>query len=181
MEFLTGVREKETVEIRTILEGSYVGRSVTLNGAVHNIRHMGEVAFVILRKADGLVQCVYEKGKADLDIKEIKEESAVEVTGTVAREERAPHGFEIRLEAVKVLSAPEEVLPIAVGKYKMHTSLEARLALRPVSLRNVGERAKFKIQEGIVRGFRDFLHSQGFTEIHTPKICRLYTSPSPRD
>ncbi len=52
----------------------------------------------------------------------------------------------------------------------MHTSLEARLALRPVSLRNVGERAKFKIQEGIVRGFRDFLHSQGFTEIHTPKI-----------
>ena len=170
MEFLTGVREKETVEIRTILEGSNVGRSVTLNGAVHNIRHMGEVAFVILRKADGLVQCVYEKGKADLDIKEIKEESAVEVTGTVAREERAPHGFEIRLEAVKVLSAPEEVLPIAVGKYKMHTSLEARLALRPVSLRNVGERAKFKIQEGIVRGFRDFLHSQGFTEIHTPKI-----------
>ncbi|MCI8517181.1 MAG: aspartate--tRNA(Asn) ligase [Hungatella sp.] len=170
MEFLTGVREKETVEIRTILEGSYVGRSVTLNGAVHNIRHMGEVAFVILRKADGLVQCVYEKGKADLDIKELKEESAVEVTGTVAREERAPHGFEIRLEAVKVLSAPEEVLPIAVSKYKMHTSLEARLALRPVSLRNVGERAKFKIQEGIVRGFRDFLHSQGFTEIHTPKI-----------
>ena len=32
------------------------------------------------------------------------------------------------------------------------------------------ERAKFKIQEGIVRGFRDYLFSQGFTEIHTPKI-----------
>ncbi|HJB06986.1 MAG TPA: aspartate--tRNA(Asn) ligase, partial [Candidatus Enterocloster faecavium] len=39
-----------------------------------------------------------------------------------------------------------------------------------VSLRNMRERAKFKIQEGIVRGFRDYLHSQGFTEIHTPKI-----------
>lgn len=32
------------------------------------------------------------------------------------------------------------------------------------------ERAKFRVQEGIVRGFRDFLHSQGFTEIRTPKI-----------
>jgi nondiscriminating aspartyl-tRNA synthetase len=32
------------------------------------------------------------------------------------------------------------------------------------------ERAKFRIQEGIVRGFRDYLYSQQFTEIHTPKI-----------
>ena len=52
----------------------------------------------------------------------------------------------------------------------MNTSLETKLALRPVSLRNVRERAKFKIQEGIVRGFREFLQTQGFTEIHTPKI-----------
>ena len=28
----------------------------------------------------------------------------------------------------------------------------------------------FKIQEGLVRGFRDFLMSRGFTEIHTPKL-----------
>ena len=32
------------------------------------------------------------------------------------------------------------------------------------------ERAKFKLQEGITRAFRDFLYEQGFTEIHTPKI-----------
>ena len=32
------------------------------------------------------------------------------------------------------------------------------------------ERAKFKIQEGIVRGFRDYLLSRDFTEIRTPKI-----------
>ena len=42
--------------------------------------------------------------------------------------------------------------------------------MRPISLRNLQERAKFRIQEGVVRGFRDFLYSQGFTEIHTPKI-----------
>jgi len=34
----------------------------------------------------------------------------------------------------------------------------------------VRERAKFKIQEGIVRGFRDYLLSRDFTEIRTPKI-----------
>ncbi len=170
MEFLAGVREKEVVGVREILDGDHVGKTVKMNGAVHNIRSMGEVAFVILRKAEGLVQCVYEEGKTGFDLKSLKEESAVEVTGVVALEERAPHGFEIRLQEIRVLSEPAERLPVAVGKWKLNTSLETRLALRPVSLRNVRERARFKVQEGIVKGFREFLSSQGFTEIHTPKI-----------
>ena len=97
MEFLTGIKEKETVGIQQILEGDFAGKTVKMNGAVHNIRDMGEVAFVILRKAEGLVQCVYEEGKTDFDLKTLKEESAVEVTGIVTEEERAPQGFEIRL------------------------------------------------------------------------------------
>lgn len=170
MEFLTGVKEKETIGIREILSGDYVGKTVKMNGAVHNIRDMGEFAFIILRKAEGLVQCVYEEGKTEFDLKDLKEESAVEVTGVVALEERAPQGFELRLTGIRVLSEPAETMPIAINKWKMNTSLETRLSLRPVSLRNVRERAKFKIQEGIVRGFREFLSSQGFTEVHTPKI-----------
>lgn len=170
MEFLTGVKEKETIGISEILSGDYVGKVVKMNGAVHNIRDMGEFAFVILRKAEGLVQCVYEERKTDFDLKELKEESAVEVTGVVTLEERAPQGFELRLTGIRVLSQPSEVMPIAINKWKMNTSLETRLSLRPVSLRNVRERAKFKVQEGIVRGFREFLSSQGFTEVHTPKI-----------
>ncbi len=170
MEFLTGVKEKETVSVSEILNGDYVGKTVKLNGAVHNIRDMGEFAFVILRKAEGLVQCVYEEGKTEFDLKTLKEESAVEVTGTVSLEERAPQGFELRLTGIRVLSEPAETMPIAINKWKMNTSLETRLGLRPISLRNVRERAKFKIQEGIVRGFREFLSSQGFTEVHTPKI-----------
>ena len=170
MEFLTGVKEKETIGIREILSGDYVGKTVKMNGAVHNIRDMGEFAFIILRKAEGLVQCVYEEEKTEFDLKDLKEESAVEVTGVIALEERAPQGFELRLTGIRVLSEPAETMPIAINKWKMNTSLETRLSLRPVSLRNVRERAKFKIQEGIVRGFREFLSSQGFTEVHTPKI-----------
>ena len=170
MEFLTGVKEKETVSVSEILSGDYVGKTVKMNGAVHNIRDMGEFAFIILRKAEGLVQCVYEEGKTEFDLKDLKEESAVEVTGVIALEERAPQGFELRLTGIRVLSEPAETMPIAINKWKMNTSLETRLSLRPVSLRNVRERAKFKIQEGIVRGFREFLSSQGFTEVHTPKI-----------
>ncbi|WP_138310514.1 MULTISPECIES: aspartate--tRNA(Asn) ligase [unclassified Clostridium] len=170
MEFISGVKEKKVLDIREVLAGDYEGRDIRMNGAVHTIRHMGEVAFVILRKSQGLVQCVYEAGVTDFDIRELKEESAVEVRGTLRAEERAPHGFEIRLKEIQVLSQPAEPLPLAVSKWKLNTSLETKLSLRPISLRNVRERAKFKIQEGIVRGFRDYLAGQGFTEIRTPKI-----------
>ncbi len=170
MEMISGVRKKETVCIREILEKDLFGTPVKMNGAVHTIRDMGEVAFVILRKADGLVQCVFEEGVTKFDLKNLKEESAVEITGIVTKEQRAPHGFEIRLEEIRILSEPAKAMPIAISKYKMNTSLETKLSLRPISLRNVRERAKFKIQEGLVRGFRDYLHGQGFTEIHTPKI-----------
>ncbi|MBO5279528.1 MAG: aspartate--tRNA(Asn) ligase [Lachnospiraceae bacterium] len=170
MEFITGVKQKETVGIKQIAEGGMVGKTVKVNGAVHTIRDMGEVAFIILRKSEGLMQCVYEEGKTEFDLKELKEEAAVEVEGVVALEERAPQGFELRLTKIRVLSEPAEVLPLAISKWKLNTSLETKLSLRPVSLRNVRERAKFKIQEGIVRGFRDYLFTQGFTEVRTPKI-----------
>ncbi len=170
MDYVTGKTEKEVLEIADILAGDYEGKEIKMKGAVHKIRDMGDVAFIILRKSEGLVQTVYEEGLTGISLKELKEEATIEVSGFVAAEERAPHGFEIRLKEIKVLSQPVEPMPIAINKWKMNTSLETKLDLRPLSLRNVKERAKFRIQEGITRGFRDFLHEQGFTEIHSPKI-----------
>ena len=171
MEFVTGVKQKETLEISDILAEDMIGKEVKLNGAIHTIRDMGDVAFVVLRKREGLVQTVFEQGVTDFDLKELKEAATIEVVGTVAKEDRAPNGVEVRLKSIRVLSEPTEPMPIPIGKWKLNTSLETKLALRPISLRNVRERAKFKIQEGIVRGFREFLQKQGFTEIRTPKIC----------
>lgn len=171
MEYLTGVKPKETKEISELLEQAEAGAKVKVNGAVHTIRDMGTVAFVILRKREGLLQCVYEEGSADFELKDIKEAATVEVEGVLEENEKAPNGIEIRMESVKILSEPEdEMMPLAISKWKLNTSLEAKLNYRPISLRNIRERAKFRIQEGIVRGFRDFLYQEGFTEIHTPKI-----------
>ena len=171
MEYLTGVKPKETKEISELLEQAEAGAKVKVNGAVHTIRDMGTVAFVILRKREGLLQCVYEEGSADFELKDIKEAETVEVEGVLEENEKAPNGIEIRMESVKILSEPEdEMMPLAISKWKLNTSLEAKLNYRSISLRNIRERAKFRIQEGLTRAFRDFLYSQEFTEIHTPKI-----------
>ena len=170
MKMMTGVIPKETMEISEILASDLYGQMISVNGAVHTVRDMGEVAFVVLRKREGLLQCVYEEGVTVIDLKELKEGAAIEVSGVLNKEERAPGGFEIRMKEVKILSEPAESLPLPIAKWKMNTSLEARLNHRAVALRNIRERATFRIQEGIVRGFRDFLYSQGFTELHTPKL-----------
>lgn len=171
MEFLTGVKEKETLEISELLTKERLGQNVKVNGAVHTIRDMGTVAFIILRKREGLLQGVYEEGTADFNLKDIREASVIEVEGILEENEKAPNGIEIRMQSMIILSQPEdEMMPLAISKWKLNTSLEAKLNYRSISLRNIRERAKFRIQEGLMRAFRDFLYSQGFTEIHTPKI-----------
>ena len=169
MEFVTGVKEKTAMELPVFMEQEE-GTTVTVEGAIHSIRNMGEIAFVILRKRDGLLQTVWEEGKTNLDVSQLKEAACICVEGTVKNEERAPHGKEIRLEKIEILSQPAQPLPLAIDKWKLNTSLETKLNMRSVSLRNIKERARFKIQEAICRGFREYLYEQGFTEIHTPKI-----------
>ena len=164
MEYVSAVLQQETME--QCKQNAGKEQVVRMNGTVHAIRNMGEVCFVILRRREGLLQCVCSKRMA----RELKEEMAVTVQGTVTEEVRAPGGIEMHLTEVMVLGRPAEPLPLAISKRKLNTSLETKLNLRAVSLRNIGERAKFKVQEGLVRGFRDYLYSQGFTEIHTPKI-----------
>ena len=170
METLSGVIKKETKEISELVKTELVGQTVKVNGAVHVIRDMGEIAFVILRKREGLLQCVYEEGKVNVPLSEIREGTTMEVTGMVKKEAKAPHGIEIRMTEVTILSQPTEAMPLAISKWKMNASLDAKLNMRAISLRNIRERAKFKIQEGIERGFREFLYEQGFTEIRTAKL-----------
>lgn len=162
MEFVTGMEETEKMP--------EIGLETVMAAMVHSIRDMGEIVFVILRRREGLYQAVYEKSERKPWMEGLREGQAVRVTGMVKEEARAPHGMEIRLSDVEILSSPKEPLPLAIDKWKLNTSLEANLNRRAIALRNVRERAKFKIQEGICRGFREFMTSQGFTEIHTPKL-----------
>ena len=169
MEFITGLKQQEEAELEDLLKAEE-GTTIILEGAVHSIRDMGEIAFVILRKSEGLIQTVWEEGKTDMELSEIREGDYIHVTGQIKDEERAPHGKEVRLSTIRHLSHVSCPLPLPIDKWKLNTSLEAKLDRRSLSLRNIRERARFRIQEGIVRGFRDFLYEQGFTEIHTPKI-----------
>lgn len=170
MEFMDGTWKKDVCGWEDLMGEGLLNQEAVVEGAVHSIRNMGDVAFVILRRREGLFQTVFENEQVNVSIHELKEAMTVRVRGILCEEERAPHGRELRIRHVDILSCPAGPLPLAIDKWKMNTSLEAKLNYRSLSLRNIQERSKFKIQEALARAFRDFLYEQGFTEIHTPKI-----------
>lgn len=158
--------KKETIEELS----QRIGHTVKLHGSIYKIRKMSNFAFVLLRTSRNVVQCVYSAEYSDFPMELLKEESCVVVTAKVVAEERAKTGYELRLLQMEILSVPGEASPVVINQKKVDLSMEKLLDFRPITLRNEKERAVFKIQEGICRGFRRFLEEEDFTEIHTPKI-----------
>ena len=148
----------------------YIGSKVQLHGMVYKIRKMSDFAFVLIRTKQAVVQCVYSSEFSEFPLELLQEESAVRITANVVEEERSKAGYELQMLAIEVLSRPEELSPIVINNKRVDTSLENLLNYRPITLRNEKERAIFKIQEGICRAIREFMHRERFTEIHSPKI-----------
>lgn len=151
---------------------TFVGEAVTLKGWTHKIRHLGNLAFLVLRDRTGLVQCVLEGELASLHI---ENEAVVAITGKVVPAPKAPGGLEVSATAVEIISPPSMALPFEINKKSVKAGLESLLDHRVLSLRNPKIHAAFTIQSALAGGFREYLASQGFTQIFTPKIVATGT------
>ena len=143
---------------------------VTIDACIHKIKTMSGFAFVILRTGKFLIQSIYEPLTCKNDIEALRVGTYIKAKGHSRLDERANLGFEIVLESFEILSKPAADYPLNVGHKKLGCGLESNLDHRSVALRNPRERAIFKVQEAVVSGFREFMESQGFTQVHTPKI-----------
>lgn len=172
MNKINGVIEEQTVQFKDF--NKYDGQIISICGYIHRIREMTGFSFVIIRTAKDTVQCVYAPEFSDYrwDDK-LCEEACVKVLGKVvsSKDAKGNDRYELQIHNIEILSLPAEGLPIVINKKQLdNIQLNTILDLRPIALRNPKERAIFKIQEGIARGFREFLFKNGFTEIRSPKI-----------
>lgn len=147
------------------------GGKISFCACVHKLRRMSGFAFVILRTGRYILQSVYTPGVCADTLEGVCEGAYVEISGDVKEEKRANYGYEITLNTIKVISKPAAEYPLHVSDRVLGCTLDTNLSNRSVALRHPHERAVFKIAEGVVSGFRDFMLSQNFTEIHSPKIC----------
>ena len=153
MQAMTGKTEGRHSTLDEVL-AMETGAQATVHGLVHTLRDLGDVRFALLRMPQGILQCVLGAEE------DVRDGDAVTVSGEAVRDERAPGGVELHAQRVKVLSRAAEAMPVPIGKNKMNLSLDTDLSLRFVTLRNLRKRAVFKIQEGIVRGFREALQKE---------------------
>ena len=152
---------------RTLIKGlnSKIGETVKLQGWVHRLRKLGKIAFLILREHSGLVQCVVNT--REVDIKGLRLESVVEITGTVVKNDE---NVEILAENIRLISEVKEELPFEINKKDIEVNLDTILNHRVLSLRHQSLNSIFKIQACLTQGFIEFLKVEGFTQIFTPKI-----------
>lgn len=148
----------------------HINKEVTLLGWVHKLRKLGGISFLVLRDKEGLAQAVIEKASENVKLQDLATETVIKISGKVIAEERAPHGAEIRVTKLEIISAVREDIPIAINKKEMNVNLDTLLDNRPITLRSPKQRAIFKVQAEIMAEFRSYLTENGFVEYDSPKI-----------
>ncbi|MCL2737280.1 MAG: aspartate--tRNA(Asn) ligase [Alphaproteobacteria bacterium] len=147
---------------------------VKIAGHAQVIRAQSAVIFIILRDITGTIQCVIDKSNPLFELAEsITTESVLEINGAIATTKvtnSTPAGIEIQVETLKIISLAD-ALPIpVVEKGDVEVTTEKRQDWRFLTLRRERDATIQKVFSALDRGYSEYLLSQGFIGVHTPKI-----------
>jgi len=151
------------------------GKEVTLHGWLHNRRSSGKLHFLQVRDGTGTIQCVVFKGnvtpEAFLEADHLPQETSLEVTGLVKKDERSPIGYELDVRDLRVVARPAREFPIGHKEHGVAFLMEQR----HLWLRSQRQQAILRVRHTVVKAIRDFFDGRGFTlvdaPIFTPSAC----------
>jgi nondiscriminating aspartyl-tRNA synthetase len=179
------------------LSAKDIGKEITFRARVHNVRKMSaKLVFFVLRQQTRTVQGVlHEHGPVSSFFvywaEHIDVEAVVLVKGIVQEPQAKQgeiigttiHDCEISIHSMHVESKLTEPLPFTVheaeitqeeadqeGSHRQRLNDRVRQHNRVIDLRSASAQGIFRVQSGVCALFRDYLSSQGFIEIHTPKL-----------
>ena len=150
----------------------HVGKTVELQGWLHKKRLLGGLTFIVVRDRSGLAQVVLHDEKEVAKLQNLQNGTVLQINGEVVKEERAPGGAEIHKAKLEVMVPVTETAPIEIDKPISHESdnLDTLFDNRPLTLRNLRERAIFKVQSNVLEAFRAYFKANDFTEMNSPKL-----------
>ncbi len=167
--------------------GRHDGEVVTIHGWLYNLRRSGKLLFPIFRDGSGIIQGVVFKEAVSPElfeaIRNLTNESSVVVQGKVRQEKRAPGGYELEVNDLKVIQrVPEgDPYPISLKEHGVDFLMEHR----HLWLRTPRQAAILRIRAEIIKAARDFLDDRGFVltdpPILTPAACEGTTTLFPVD
>ncbi|KAI8546629.1 hypothetical protein RHMOL_Rhmol07G0134100 [Rhododendron molle] len=190
------VTGREWTEVGSLTEG-LEGRTVLVRGRAQTIRAVSKkMAFLIVREKGFTVQCVLTVSPDVVSLGMVKfatglnRESYVDVEGTVSVPNSPIKGasqqVEIQVRKVYCISKAVPTLPINIedaarseleidkalqaGEQLVRVNQDTRLNFRVLDLRTPSNQGIFRVQCQVENIFRQFLLSEGFVGIHTPKL-----------
>lgn len=143
------------------------GDTVTLKGWLYNKRGSKGLYFLVLRDGTGMVQAVVNQGSVDQAsweaADEATQESALEVTGQVVRDERQVGGYELQVTSCRLISKAEEY-PITPKEH----GVEFLMNHRHLWLRSRRQWAIMRVRNRIIMSIHGFFQEQGFVQMDAP-------------
>ncbi|XP_009598884.1 aspartate--tRNA ligase 2, cytoplasmic-like [Nicotiana tomentosiformis] len=171
---------------------------VLIRGRVQTIRPVGKkIAFVVVRERGFTVQCVLTVKPELVSAHMVKfatslsKESIVDVEGVVTVPEKPITGatqqqVEVQISKLYCVNKAVPTLPINIedaarseveieqalekGEQLVRVNQDTRLNYRILDMRTPANQGIFRIQCQVENIFRQFLLSEGFVGIHTPKL-----------
>jgi nondiscriminating aspartyl-tRNA synthetase len=162
----------------------HVGETVRLAGWVHIRRDHGKLIFIDLRDRTGIIQMIIVPDHAEAyeAAKEVRNEFVIEVEGKVKsrpssaqNEKLSTGGVELEVEKLKVLARAENPLPFDPTAENLDLQLKTLLDNRSLAVRNPKINAIFRTYSVLLQAYGQFLSSEDFLEIKTPKILNSAT------
>ncbi len=142
---------------------------VSVRGWVYRERGSAKVKFIVLRDGTDILQCVIKRdavGDEQFAVADkIQVETSMELHGELAKDERAPTGYELRVDEFRVVG-PSDKFPITKDQ-----STEFLLDKRHLSIRMRRLNAVMKVKAKVLQAWREYYDQQGFLEF-TPPILQ---------
>ncbi|MGF1669938.1 MAG: asparagine--tRNA ligase [Balneolaceae bacterium] len=141
--------------------------TVTLAGWVYNKRSSKNLHFVELRDGTGLCQCIVSAGdvtdKVFEDAGLLKQESSLEISGKVVKDERSVGGYELHVTDLHIIQIAEDY-PITPKDHGVEFLMENR----HLWLRSRRQWAAMRVRNTIIYAIHRFFQERDFIQMDAP-------------
>ena len=161
------------------LRTAQAGETVDLYGWVHRRRDHGGLIFIDLRDRSGLVQVTFAPANAEAyaTAGSLRLEYVLHVRGLVQKRPSGAENKELPTGEVEVEARSVEILnraktpPFAINEDSA-VDEQLRLRYRYLDLRRPSMADHLRLRHRVTKAIRDFLDTEGFTEVETPVMIR---------
>jgi len=140
---------------------------VTLKGWLYNIRSSKAIHFLEVRDGTGLCQCIVAADDVTSEVFDaagtLKQESSLEITGKVVKDERSVGGYELHATGLKVIHIAENY-PITPKEHGVEFLMENR----HLWLRSRKQWAAMRVRNEIIFAIHTFFQGRGFVQMDSP-------------